>query len=328
MLVKITELRNLMEKVLSSKYYSKNEAKQITDVLLYAELGGKSTHGLVKLLAEPIQDVKPKYATKTLKETKLSALLDGGGAAGILVSRLAVKKAIEKCRKNGFGIVGTRNTFSSSGAIVFYAEEIAKNGFIGMVTTASPAIVAAEGGIEPILGTNPIAFGLPTEKEPLVLDMATAVVPYAALVKAQKLGKKIPAGIALDKFGNPTVEPTEAMQGALLAFGGHKGFGLSLVIEALSGPLVGSSYCFPIGKGDWGNLFIAIDPNLLAGRKEFEKNVSLMIKKVKESKKAHGVMEILVPGEKSQRSRFEAKKKGVVEIDDKLFNALLELAKS
>src|SRR3972149_4303210 len=113
MKIKIGELKRLMKTALTSKYYSEEEADKITDVFLFAELSGKNTQGILKLLgSEPAQDIKPKYAPRFIKETELSSLLDGGGAAGPLPSQIATDKVVEIAKKKGFGIVGVNNTFS------------------------------------------------------------------------------------------------------------------------------------------------------------------------------------------------------------------------
>jgi len=323
MKIEISELQKLVERSLTSTYYSEQQASQISEVLLYAETSGKNTQGIVKLLgSSPIQNIKPQYEPKVLKETKLSVLLDGGGNPGILISRIATGKVIEKCQKNGFGIVGTNNTFSSTGVIGFYAREIAKNDFIGIVMSGSPGGVAPYGSLDPLLGTNPVAFGFPTEGEPLVFDMATAAITWYGLVKAKMLGQKLPEGVAMDKEGNPTIDPASALDGAIYPFGkNYKSSGLSTMIEIFTGPLVGAAFCS--FEGDWGNLFIAMDPELLVDREGFKKHSSELIKKIKSSRLDPEVKEIHIPGEKSLENLEKAEQTGEVEIEDKMYEELL-----
>lgn len=263
MKIQLEKLKNLMVKVLTTKYYSKEQAKQIAEVLLYAEMTGKESQGVVKLLGvEPIQNVKPKYLPKISKETKLSVLIDGGGNPGILVARIATQKVIEKCKQSGFGIVGANNTFSSTGVIGYYAEQVAKNGFIGIVMAGSPGGVAPYGSLDPLFGTNPIAFGFPTKMEPLIFDMATSAITWYGLVRAKALREKLPEGVAMDKNGNPTRNPIQAMEGAIYPFDkNYKGSGLGMMVEIFTGPLVGAAFCnTDKTKGGWGTIFIAIDP--------------------------------------------------------------------
>jgi len=324
MKIKIDDLRSKIEKVLASTNYSEVQSKAIAEVLMYAELTGKNTQGLLKLSGtEPIQNIKPKYEPKIVKETKLSALIDGGGNPGILVSHMATKMAIEKCKEFGFGIVGTNNTFSSTGVIGYYASEITKNDFIGIVMAGSPGAVAPHGGIDPIFGTNPVAFGFPTNEWPIVFDMATSAITWYGLVRAKALRQKIPDGVAIDHEGNLTTNPEEAMKGAILPFDkSYKSSGLSLMVELLTGPLVGAAFGDIEGKGDWGNIFIAVDPELLIGREKFKENSSLLIKKIKESRKAKGQDIIHIPGWKGFDKKEKTEKSGEIEIEDSIYNSI------
>lgn len=164
MKIKIDTLQELMVKTLSSKYYSQEEAEKIAEVFLYAELTGKNTQGLLKLFGpEPAQDIQPHHAPKLIKETELSALIDGGGVAGPLAAQIATEKVIEITTRKGFGIAGTNNTFSSIGAVSFYTRKMAQHGLIGIVAASSPRSVLHFGGIEPMYGTNPISFSFPTD---------------------------------------------------------------------------------------------------------------------------------------------------------------------
>lgn len=321
--IKITDFKNKLEKVLVSTYYQPNQAKEIVEVLLFAEMTGKNTQGILKLLGtEPIQNIKPKHEPKIIKETRASTMIDGGGNPAILVCQMANKIAIAKCKKNGFAIIGTHNTFSSSGAIGFYVNEMAKDDFIGIVAAGSPGGVAPFGSLDPLFGTNPIAFGFPTKNDPLIFDMATSAITWYGLVRAKALGQKLPEGVAFDQNGNLTTDPKAAMSGTILPFDkGYKGSGLGMMIEILTGPLVGGTYCNP-ETGDWSNLFIAIDPDLLAGKEKFKKNCSDLIYKVKSSRKVKSIEEILVPGEKSLRRKREVEKSGFIEVEEKLLDDL------
>ncbi len=323
MKIKIADLRSKIEKVLTATYYSKSQAKEITDVLLYAEMTGKNTQGIIKLSGtEPIQNIQPKYEPKIIKETKISTLIDGGGNPGILVAKMATARVIQKCKGNGFAIVGTNNTFSSTSAIGYYADEITRNDFIGIVMAGPPGSVAPFGGIEPLFGTNPIAFGFPTNDWPIIFDMATSAITWYGLVRAKALGKKLPEGVAIDSEGNITTDPAKAMDGAILPFDkGYKSSGLSLVVEIMTGPLVEAIFPGSEEKG-WGNLFIAIDPQLLTTREKFKESSSKLIETIQNSKKAKGQDIIHIPGWKGFESKEKTEKSDEIEIEDKLFKDL------
>lgn len=321
MKIKLDELKKLMKSVLTSKYYSPEEAEKMVEVFLHAELTSKNTQGILKLLGtEPAQNIQPKYPPKVIKETNQSALIDGGGAAGPLAAQIAVDKVIEIAKKNNFAIVGINNTFSSVGAIGYYARKMAKSDLIGIVVASSPRSVLQFGGIDPAYGTNPIAFGFPTNEHPIVFDMAASAITWYGLVRAKALGQKLPDNVAIDKDGNLTDDPEEAMKGAILPFDrSYKGSGLAMMVELLAGPLVGASYVHD--NGDWGTVFIAISPNLLVGEKEFKKHSSELVKKVKTGRTKPG-QSIHIPGYDSEGKIEQALRIGEIEMEEKLINDL------
>ncbi len=325
MKIPVAELKALLVDIISANNYSKKEAEQITEVLLYAEVSGKNTQGILKLLgSEPAQNIKPKYPAKVVKETKLSALIDGGGAAGPLSAQVAVDKAIEIAKENGFAIVGLNDTFSSVGAIGFYVRKLAKEGLIGIVAASSPRAIAPAGGISPTYGTNPIAFGFPTEEYPIVFDMAASAITWYGLVRAKALGQKLPDNVAIDKEGNITIDPEAAMEGAILPFDrSYKGSGLAMVVELLAGALTGASFVFD--EGDWGTVFIALSPDLLVGTEQFKKNSSELVRKVKGGNTKSGES-IHIPGYDTEEKIIALLNGGEVEIEDVILNQLKTLS--
>lgn len=325
MKIKISELKNLAKNAILKYGYTQEETKTILEILMYAQLRDNN-HGVVKLINKDFAKDKRAGKIKILKETKTSVLLDGNYNNGMVVMKKAMEIALKKVKVSDFAIVGTNNTYFSTGAIGYYVKEIARKGYIGFAFSSSPPTVCHYGSYEPKYGTNPLAIGIPTKTEPLVLDMATAVIPYYGLIEAKAAGRKIPKNLAYDRRGNLTTDPAKAMFGAILPFDrSYKGAGLAMMIEILAGALTGASFV-GIGKGDWGNLIIAINPGLLYDIKEFKKRVEELIKNVKNSKKLPGVKEILVPGEKGNRLTQERLKTGEIEIEENLYRELKKLA--
>lgn len=325
MKVKITDLTDLAKKALTKFGYNETETKTILDILTYAQLRGNN-QGLVKLIGKGIPKDAAAGDIKVIKETKLSALLDGEKNFGMIAMKRAMEMAIAKAKEHGFGLVGTNNTSTSTGAIGYYANEIARQGLIGFVFAGSTPTVAAHGSYERIFGTNPIAIGVPAEPEPIVLDMATAAIAWFGLIEAKTAGRQISEGLAYDETGNPTTDPAKAMMGAVKAFGGHKGSGLGFMVTALTGPLVGAAFAGIGEKEDWGNLVIAIDPELLVDRKIFKENVAKLAARVKETQKLPGVTEIFVPGERGNKLTKERMDSGEIEIEDNLYQELKQVA--
>ena len=331
MKIKIDELKKLTEKALLKYGYISAEAVIIQDVLLFAQMRGNN-QGVVKLIGKGIPKAQDEGEIKIEKETKLSALVNGSKNHAMVVVSYAADLAVKKAKEHGVGIVGINHINTSSGAIGYYAKKIADQNLLGLIFTGSPELVAAFGSYEPIFGTNPLAVGIPTLHDPLVFDMATAAMAYFGVVEANTAGRLLPEDIAYNKEGNLTNIPSEVLdKGALRTFDkGHKGSGLSMVIQILTGPLIGASFT---GIGDvannWsGHLIVAIDPEILGGLEVLKDGVDKMINKVKGTKKLPGVEEIFIPGEKGNKMAREIITSGEIEIEDNLYNELKKVAGS
>lgn len=324
MKIKIAKLRSQITSTFEKNFSAKDSAA-IADYLIWAEMVGMRTQGIIKLTGtEPIQNIKPKGKIIIEKRTKISENMNANANPSILVATIAAEKAIKKAKQNGIGVIGTRNYFSSNGAQAYYVEKMAKAGFIGIMCSRVPASTVAFGSADPLFGTNPIGFAFPTAKEPIVFDMATSAMTWYGLVLAKARGENIPANMAIDALGNPTTNPAEAMKGGLLPFDrSYKGAGLGMVVELLAGPLVGAGYIDnKTFKEEWGSIVIAIDPGLLVDRKKFKTSCSDMIKKIKSARKRKGVKEIRLPGERMRESYEKARKSGIVEVDDVVMRQL------
>lgn len=329
MKIKIDELKKMVEVILTKYNYNPEEIKVISEVLMYAQLRGNN-QGIVKLINKSFAKSENAGEIGMVERTKLSALIDGNHNSGMVVMKRAMDKAVEIAKEHGFGIVGTNNTTGSTGAIGYYANEIAKQGLMGFVFAGSPETVNTHGSFQPIFGTNPLAIGMPCDGDPVVLDMATAAMAYYGLIEAATAGKKIPEGIAYDKDGNLTTDPNLALDGAIRPFDkSYKGAGLAMMVEILTGPLVAASFT-GIGDTDtnWGNLIYVIDPNLLVDLKVFKSQVSQMVEKIKSTKKLPGVEEIFVPSERGNRETKKCLDAGEIEIESDLFNKIKEIVEN
>jgi len=317
MKVTLESLKQQIAEMLS-KNMSPEHAVEVADYFVWAEASGNKTQGIVKMTGtEPIQEIVPKYDPKVERDTKLSRLIDAGANPAPLAARIGTDVAIEKAKTHGFGLVGIHNTFSSNGAQAYYVEQIAKHELIGVMCSRSPAAVAAFGGIDPVFGTNPIGFGFPTNGEPLVFDTATSAMTFYGLVLAKARGETIPEGLAIDKNGELTIDPSEAMEGAILPFDkSYKGAGFGMVVELLAGPLAASAWVDnKTFKEEWGTLIMAIDPELLVELDTFKQNVSDMVRRLHDVRVKSGEP-VVLPGEHSSRLRQVAYESGTVEIDD------------
>lgn len=325
MKVKLDELKQLTKKALLNYGYNAQEAEIIQGILLYAQLRGNN-QGVIKLIGKGIPKRGNANKPKIVKETPVSALFDGNKTNAMIVMNLVTDKAIEKAKKSGVGIVGNFNSSESTGALGYYVNRIAKEGLIGIAYASAPfQTTAPYGSTEALFCTNPMAYGIPTENDPIILDMTTSAMAYFGLIEAKTANRKVPEGTGYDKDGNPTQDPAEIMSGALKTFGAHRGSGLALVVQIFAAVLVHAD-SFKTGSDNAGNLVMAIDPGILTPKKTFIKEVSSIIKRIKSAKKAKGVSEILVPGERGNSFNEKVMKSGEIEIEDNLLEELQKVA--
>jgi LDH2 family malate/lactate/ureidoglycolate dehydrogenase len=318
----VDEARLLGESALRGIGYDDGEAAIVTDHVIDAALCGYEYSGLAKLLNVPEHRrfALPRGPIRLIRETEVSALYDGGNNVGMLACYHAATATIEKAKAHGIALVGMTNTWMS-GRNAYFVEMIAAAGYVAIHTASSGGAVAPLGGIKPVLGTNPIAFAVPTENGPLVLDMGTSAFMATELQLRVRRNEALPEGVAIDRDGKPTTDPAEAQAGALLPFAGYKGFGLGLVVQAL-GVLGGAGM---VDGGQDGYLFIAFRPDLLIPLDQCKQEVSKLIARVKAVPRAPGVAEIRIPGENSARNRERLKHEGL-DIDGLVYDALRRLA--
>ena len=324
MKVKVDELTDLTKKAILHYGYSEDESNTIQEILLYAQLRGNN-QGIVKLIGNGIPKREDAAPPKVVKETPVSALFDGNETNAMVVMNLITEKAIAKAKELGVGIVGNFNTAESTGALGFYVSKIAAEGLIGIAYASAPFQTTAPfGSTEALFCTNPVAYGIPTENDPIILDMTTSSMAYYGLIEAKTAGKRVPEGIGFNKDGKPTQDPAEIMSGALNTFGGHRGSGLALIGQIFAGALV-QAESFNSDSDNAGNLVIAIDPEILTSKESFKEEVRSIIQRIKSARKAEGVTEILIPGERGTRYNKRVLESREIEVEDNLYNQLKAL---
>jgi len=306
--------------------YDAEEAWILTDHCLDAALCGYEYSGLPKLLnvVDAADFKRPRRPMSVLRETPATALLDGGNNNGMIAAYRAAQETIRRAAETGLAVVCMGNTWMT-GRSAYYCEMIARAGLVTIHTVASPPNVAPFGGTRKALGTNPVAFGFPTEGDPLVIDMGTSAFMATDLQFRARLGIPLPEGVALGANGAPTTDPRAATLGTLLPFGGpeggYKGFGLALAMDALGALATAAKQ----PDAPSGYMFLAVKPDLFMSADEYKAEVSRRIAVVKETPRAVGVTEIRIPGERSYRTREKLRAEGI-EIDRKIHDALARLA--
>src|SRR5207237_1935758 len=230
----VADARVLGERALRGIGYDDEEARIIAEHVIDAALCGYEYSGLAKILNIPEHRrfKEPRRPMTVLHETAVSALYDGGNNNGMVAMYHAARATNAKAAAHGIAIVGVTDSWMS-GRSAYFVEMIARADLVAIHTASSGAAVAPHGGARPVLGTNPIAIALPGADGPLVLDMGTSAFMGTDLALRVRLGTPLPEGVAIDRDGRPTRDAEEARQGALLPFGGHRGFGLGLIVKAL-----------------------------------------------------------------------------------------------
>ncbi len=314
-------LNDYCQKVMLAKGVAPECAKVVTEVLIDADLSGMSTHGLSRLAIYLERMDKGLVARgneiKVLRESPSAIAIDACNTFGAMVTDFAMQRCIEKARETGscFATVKNSNHF---GAAAYYAKKATSQGMIAFICANLTPKIAPFGSSQPYMGTDPVCIAVPTEEDPVILDMALSTVALGKLILAQKLGKDIPLGWALDKDGKPTTDPAEGRKGSLLPIGGPKGSGLALMVEALSGVLSGAGtaphlhdlYAFDAPQGV-GHFLGVIDTAHFMDPDEFRRGMSAMAAEVKALKKAEGFDEILMPGERENMITKERAKTGI-----------------
>src|SRR5262245_47377371 len=317
----VADARDLAEGALRGIGYHHDEARIIADHMIDPAIGGYEYSGRAKILNvfESKHFRLPRRPMKALRETGVSLAFDGGNNVGMLALFHAAEATIKKTAEHGIALVSVTDAWMS-GRSAYYVEMIAEGGLVTVHTAASSRLVAPLGGIRPILGTNPIAIAIPSSRGPVVLDMGTSAYMMTELMLRERLGQVLPEGVALGPGGEPTRDASLARQGALLPFGGYKGYGLALTIQAL-GLLAGLG---PNGESDYGYLFIAFRPELLGSAELFERDVTRLIERIKATPRQLGINEIRIPSERAFRCREQALRDGL-EIDRLVHEQLLAL---
>ena len=318
--IKVDVLRKFTEDVFIKLGVPEEDAKITADVLLAANRRGINSHGVARLkrYVGYIQNNKmnPKTELKVIKETPVSLLVSAGNGLGQVAGYKTMKMVIEKTKKSGmcFAAVKESNHFGIAG---YYSMMTLEENLIGISLTNSAPLVLPTFGKEAVIGTNPLSFAIPTKSnKPFVLDMATSTVPRGKLEVYNRMNKPIPETWATDEEGHPTTEAGRVLDnmlnrkgggllplgGATEEMGGHKGYGLSVLVDILSGVLSGGAFG-PIiysNKQAAGvcHFFGAINPEIFIPTDEFKDNMDKFIEILKNSAKISGKERIYIHGEK------------------------------
>jgi LDH2 family malate/lactate/ureidoglycolate dehydrogenase len=322
--------------VFSTVGFTNDDARLIADALVNADVRGVRSHGvlLVPMYVDRLSagGVTRECELDTIHDAGAMLITDAANGMGQLSSPRAMRLAVERAQQFGIGAVVVRRAhhFGEAG---HWARQAVAAGCLGIAMANTTPLMPAPGGAEPVVGNNPLAIAVPTDGEPVVLDMATSAVALGKIRLAAAAGRPIPDGCATDPYGVPTTDASTALLGMLLPTGGYKGFGLALMIDMLTGVL---------GDGGWGDqvrplyrepnrfnncshLFLAIDPDRLGGRAGLRVRASALADRIRSSALAPGAERIYPPGENGSESVARQLKYGVA-VERSAIKALLHTA--
>ena len=336
------ELHGLASSILVGCGMGGEDADIASGVLLYADLRGIDSHGVAHLSAHQSYvrgmkngNVNPRPEVKTVRDNGTSALVDGDGGLGPVVGHRAMELAIEKARVSGVGLVGVCNS-RHYGCAGYYSEMALPHDMIGIsMTQASPAVLPTHGAKRK-LGTNAISFAIPAGEEPAyVLDMATSAVAVGKLELARRKSERIPVGWAMDSEGRDTTDPNDYWNGgALVPLGSspelssHKGFGLGMLVDILSGVLTGVGFGSTMSRERRvvGHFFGAFRVDGFRPVEEFKTMMDEMIRDMKSTPRIREEQPVLIPGQIEHETRLERLKNGVP-LHEEVVESLQEYAR-
>ncbi|HLZ67325.1 MAG TPA: Ldh family oxidoreductase [Aliidongia sp.] len=345
-LVSADRLKDQLRAILAAWGMAEEHIATTLEIMLWADLSGIDSHGAGMMqLYHRLRDqgkltFQPEI--RVVRENPATALVDGGGGLGHVPSVLAMKLACDKASAIGVGVVAVRNShhYGAAGA---YAEMASDRGLIGcaMTAVARPNVVPLFGA-DAMFGTNPVAFAAPAKRNPpFLLDMATSTAALGKLTIASRVGKPIPDGWAVDADGKSLTDPNEALVhrrltplGTSRPMGGHKGYGLAMMVEVLCTTLAGAQYGAlrerrdpDAARHDVGHFFLAIDPATFREEGAFENDLDDMIDALRATRPVDPAEPVQVAGDPEVRARAERRRDGIP-LSARLAQELREIAEA
>ena len=317
------QIKKISTELLTCAGLRSDEAVRAADCLVTADMRGVHSHGVLHIrdICARIEKgtIRPEAEIKVVQTAPSAITVDADHCVGMTSAFLAMKKAVELAETTGIAMATIRND-NTYGMGAYYPMYAAEHRMIGFAVCNTKGYVAPYGGAEPVLGTNPISIAVPTERHgTVVIDMATSQAAVNKLALAMKEGRSIPENWAVGPNGERTTDPSVAYQGALLPFGGHKGYALQLGISLLAHALAGGAMDAenPRAWADaeipcsFGCILCAVNISKFTDFGEFLLRADNLLDLVKNGKLAEGAKEILIPGERAVREYERSIREGV-----------------
>ena len=315
-------LQRFVSEVFDHCGMSGEDAALLADTLVTADLRGVHSHGVLRVpeYAKKLTGggVDPKGEPRVARDSGAALLVDGGNSMGQIAANFAMRQALERAKTTQVAVASVGGS-NHCGAMAYYATQALSGDMIGLASTNALPTMAPWGGLDKILGMNPLAVAIPADKErPIVYDGAFAASAHGKIrVYAQK-GLPIPSHWAFDSEGRPTTDAAAAVEGLIQPIGEFKGTGLALVMGILTAVLSGAAFGTELGSlkegakpGRDGHLFIAIRIAAFGDSETFKQRVDGIIQQFQSSRRAEGVERIYVPGEIEAETEEEYRREGI-----------------
>jgi len=315
-------LKETCAKLLQAVSVNKEDAELAADVITCAELRGIGSHGIARM---PVYLKRVKMGLinahpqiKIENRYNAAAVVDGDNGLGQVVTARGMERAIEMASSEGVGIAGVRNS-NHFGVAAYYVMQAMEKDMIGLVITNSSPAIAPFGGKRPLLGTNPMAVGIPgRDGANIVVDMASSVTARGKIRLCAARHEPLPPECALDEEGKPTCDPDKALHGSLVPMGGVKGYALAVLIDLMAGVLTGSGYSDGVrelndfsGPVNAGHLLMAIRIDAFKDTETFKEQIYDYVARLHDEPKASNVKNIYAPGEIEQNLTAERMQTGI-----------------
>jgi LDH2 family malate/lactate/ureidoglycolate dehydrogenase len=326
-------LKRLMTEIYLAAGAPESVAREVAESLTLASLVGHDSHGIRAMpgIADALiaGSVNPRAEIRVVKESATTAVLDAGLNVGIVAMHRAVELATDKAAQHDLGMVVVRHS-THTGRMGEYVVSAAERGFMGLVLGSGNlpvGTVAPYLGVSPRFNSNPIAWGVPAgSRRPVFFDFATSAAAVGKFGVAEDKGQPVPAGWLVGPDGQPSTDPRDWHRGgALLPFGGHKGYGIIFLIELLCGGLSGMS-CAPLDdyQPDFSAVFMAVNIDAFQPVARFSDIADRLVEATKQARKAPGVEEIFVPGEIEWKT-FERRSREGFDVPDLWWQRILDV---
>lgn len=304
-------------------------ALQVADVLIDNHLAGHDSHGILRIpeYVKSVQagEIVPTAMPCVIEESASSALVNGNWAFGQVSGIFATDLAIEKAKREKVAVISVVKA-GHTGRLAAFTERAAHRNvtmFMAIGTVTKPT-TAPYGGSAPAVGTNPISFSIPNPSgDSITFDIATSAIAQGKIKVARAKNEKLPPDVIIDRNGKPSTDPHAFFDGGfLLPFGGHKGYGLAVIAELLSGPMAGAD-AFPGVINRSGIFIFAVDATVFRPLDAYEKALARTLGRIKAVPPAPGFDEVLLPGEPEARTRRQRLRDGI-QIPEKTWLAVCE----